>query len=92
MFSDKYQGLRIAPSMSATRELMKYGKTMFDVVDILEEGYDAPRKRKEGTIERWLDKGNKTYNVVIVRDYHETLKEEVWVLTHFGKFTRRKIK
>tara|TARA_Y100000034_G_C6513327_1_gene220636 strand:+ start:95 stop:373 length:279 start_codon:yes stop_codon:yes gene_type:complete len=92
MFSDKYQGLRIAPSMSATRELMKYGKTMFDVVDILEEGYDAPRKRKEGTIERWLDKGNKTYNVVIVRDYNEILKEEVWVLTHFGKFTRRKIK
>lgn len=77
------------PSYSAMRELMDEGMTLLDVFDILEQGYDAPRKRKQGTIEKWRDKRNKTYNAVIVRDYNETLKEEVWVLIHFGKFGRR---
>ena len=90
MFDDKYDGLRIAISHSAMQELMQEGKTIYDVVDILEKGYDAPRKRKSGTIEKWLDKGKKTYNAVIVKDYYEILKEDCWVLTHFGKFTRRK--
>lgn len=89
MFFVKYKGLRIASSLSATRELMKEEKTMFDIVEILNDGYDAPRKRKKGTIEKWLDKGKKTYNAVIVKDFDETMKEEVWVLIHFGKFSRR---
>ena len=89
MFNEKYKGLRIAISHSAMQELMQEGKTIYDVVEILENGYDAPRKRKQGTIEKWLDKGKKTYNAVIVKDYHEILKEDCWVLTHFGKFSRR---
>ena len=89
MFSEQYEGLRIAISKSAMKELMQEGKTIYDVVEILERGYDAPRKRKSGTRERWFDKGKKTYNAVIVRDYHEILKEDCWVLIHFGKFTRR---
>lgn len=90
MFNDKYEGFRIAVSDSAMRELMQEGKTIYDVVEILEEGYDAPRKRKQGTIEKWLAKGKKIYNAIIVQDYHEILKEDCWVLIHFGKFTRRK--
>ena len=86
MFGEKYNGLRIAISDSAMRELMQEGKTIYDVVEILENGYDAPRKRKEGTIEKWLDKGKKTYNAVIAKDYHEILKEDCWVLIHFGNF------
>ena len=89
MFNEKYKGLRIAISHSAMQELMQEGKTIYDVIKILEDGYDAPRKRKAGTIEKWLDKGKKTYNTVIVKDYHEILKEDCWVLIHFGKFTRR---
>ncbi len=89
MFDDKYRGLRIAISDSALRELVQEGKTIYDVVEILEKGYDSPRKRKSGTIEKWLNKGKKTYNAVIVKDYHEILKEDCWVLIHFGKFTRR---
>ena len=92
MFTDRYKDLRIAITDSAMRELIKEEKTLYDVVKILEEGYNAPRKRKEDTIEKWLDKGNKTFNVVIVKDYNEIMKEECWVLIHFGKFTRRKIK
>jgi len=90
MSTDKYQNLRIIVSDSAMRELMKEAKTLYDVVEILETGKDAPRKRKQGTIERWLSKGNKTYNAVVVKDYNEMMKEECWVLIHFGKFTRSK--
>lgn len=90
MSNEKYKRLRIAVTDSAMRELMKEEKTLYDVVQILEEGYDAPRKRKVGTIEKWLDKGNKTFNVVIAKDYNEIMKEDCWVLIHFGKFTRRK--
>ena len=72
------------------RELIGEEKTLFDVVEILGQGYDAPRKRKEGTIEKWMDKGNKTFNAVIVQDYNEVMMEDCWVLIHFGKFTRRR--
>ncbi len=89
MFGERYQGLRIAVTNAAMRELMNEGFTLFDIVEILETGYDAPRKRKEGTIEKWLDRGTKTYNVVIAKDYDEIMKEECWALIHFGKFTKR---
>lgn len=90
MFDERYNGLRIVVSDAAMRELVKHEKTLNDVVKILSEGHDAPRRRKEGTIEKWLDKGNKTFNAVIVQDYNEMMKEDCWVLIHFGKFTRGK--
>ena len=88
MFDVRYLGLRIAPSLAAMRELMEEGDTLQDVKEILDYGYPAPRKRKAGVIEKWLDRGNKTYNVVVVRDYHLFLHEELWLLIHYGKFTR----
>ena len=91
MFSSTYKGMRIAVSHSAMQELMKQGMAVSDVVEILETGYDAPRKRKQGTLEKWFDVRKKTYNVVIVRDYHDLMKEECWVLIHVGKFTRKKL-
>ena len=84
----RYKGLRIVPSLSAARELMKNSETLDFVVEMLEAGYDAPSKRKKGTIERWLDRGNKTCNAVIARDYNEITREDVWVLIHLGKFTK----
>ncbi len=92
MFGEKFKGLRIIVSDSAMRELTQEEKTLHDVVWTLEQGYDAPRKRKKGTVEKWLDKGNKTFNAVIVQDYNEIMKEDCWVLIHFGKFSRRKIR
>lgn len=89
MFVIRYKGLRIVPTLSSARELVKECKTLHDVLGILENGYDAPRKRKTGTIEKWIDKGKKTYNAVVVGDYDDLTKEKVWVLIHFGKFTRR---
>lgn len=85
-----YKGLKIDPSYSAMQELFKESKTLIDVLEILEFGSDAPRKRKNNTLEKWLGKGNKTYNAVIIKSYDELNRSEHWVLVHFGKFTRRK--
>jgi hypothetical protein len=90
MFSSTYRGIRIAVSHAAMQELMREGMSIPDVIEILEEGDDAPRKRKKGTVEKWLTKGNKTYNAVIVKDYHELMKEECWLLIHLGKFTKKR--
>jgi len=43
MFNIRYRGSRVVVSHSAMRELMKEGKALYDVSEILEEGYDAPR-------------------------------------------------
>jgi hypothetical protein len=72
------------------RELMEEGKTLDDVVEVLEKGGDAPRKRGKDVLERWLGRGRKTYNAVVVKEYNATLREDVWLLVHFGKFSRRK--
>ncbi len=92
MFGERFRGLRIAVANSAMRELIKEEKTLNDVIRILKHGYDAPRKWKPDTIEKWLDKGSKTFNAVVVKDYDEVMRGECWVLIHFGKFGRRKRK
>jgi hypothetical protein len=89
MLDVRYEGLRIAPTRAAQRELFKLGMDIQDCLDILKNGY-SPRKRAKGTVERWLDKGNKTFNVVVAKDYDEIRHEECWVLIHLGKFTKRK--
>jgi len=86
---DTYKGLRIIISRTAMQELIKHNSTTQEIIEILEKGY-APRKRSKEKIEKWLDKGNKTYNAVIAKNYDEINKKECWVLIHFGKFTKRK--
>ena len=84
-----YIGLRLVPSRSALIELAKYGLTLEDCRNILENGYE-PRKRAKNTIEKWLDYGSKTYNVVVGKDFDELMNEEVWVIIHIGMFTKKK--
>lgn len=90
MFSVKHHGLRLIPSKTAMRELVKHGSSLEDCKDILKEGYPAPRKRAKGTIEQWLDRGNRTYNVVLVKSHNYFYREDVYLITHFGCFRRRK--
>lgn len=91
MFDVKYIELKLIPSKSAAEELLKHGLTISDCKEILENGYE-PRKRGKNTIEKWLDKGNKTYNVVIVKSYNYMYKEDVYLITHVGKFTKKKLR
>jgi len=61
---------------------------LYDIVEILEEGFDCSRsKRKKNIVERCVQRGN-TIIKVVVADCGDHL-----VLTHVGKFTasRRKL-
>lgn len=89
MFKVTYLGLRLIPTRAAQDELVKYELRIENCKEVLEQGYEA-RKRSKNTIEKWLDCGDKTYNVVVVKDYNNFFKEEVYVIIHIGKFTRRK--
>ena len=91
MFDVRYKDFRLIPSKTAARELTKYGFMIYDCREILEKGY-SPRKRKQGTIEKWMDVGNKTYNVVVVKSFNYFYNEEVYLITHFGGFTKKKLK
>ena len=94
MFAVKFKGLRIEPTLSASRELVKEGKDIYDILEILEEGYESSAsKRKENIIERGLRKGNKEYKAVVAKTevtYPDGFREEVWRLIHFGKITYKK--
>ncbi len=89
MIDLKYKGLILIPSKSAAREMIKHGLMIIDCKEILENGYNAPRKRSENIEEKWVDRGNKTYNVVIVKSFNYFYKEEVYLIMHVGKFTRK---
>jgi hypothetical protein len=91
MFDVRYEGLRLIPSRSAARELAKYGFMIADCKEILEKGY-SPRKREKNTTEKWMDYGNKTYNVVIVKSFNYMYNEDVYLIIHFGKFTKKKLR
>ena len=91
MFNIRFEGLKLIPSRSAVEELVKYGLMIEDCKDILENGYE-PKKRSKGTIEKWLNKRNKTYNVVVIRSYNFLYGEEVYLIKHIGKFTKKKLR
>ena len=84
----RYGGLVLYPSNSVRNELLHYGLMLEDCKKILEEGYEK-RKRKKGIIERWWDCGKKTYNVVIVKAYSFQFEEEIYLIKHLGRFTRK---
>jgi hypothetical protein len=96
MFDVRYKGLRLIPSKSAGREragreLLQYGLMIADCKEFLENGYE-PRKRGKDTIEKWMDFGDKTYNVVIVKSYNYMYQEDVYLIKHVGKFTKKKFR
>lgn len=88
-FNLQYDGLRLIPSKTAARKLVKHGFGVEDCKEILECGY-SPRRRGKNTIEKWLDYGNKTYNIVIIKSFSFTFNEYVYLITHFGEFTKKK--
>ncbi|MBI1969761.1 hypothetical protein HYS48_03625 [Candidatus Woesearchaeota archaeon] len=90
----RYQGLRIEVSLAASRELVKEGKDLWDVQQILEEGYPCgASKRKPNIMEQCLRKGRKEYKAVVAKTeivYPDGYREAVWRLIHFGQITYKK--
>ena len=89
MFDVRYKGLLIIPPRSAGKELSQCGLMIADCKEILEKGYE-PRKRAKDTLEKWMDFGNKTYNVVVVKSHNFLYREDVYLITHVGTFTKKK--
>ena len=94
MLDITHNGMRIEPTLSASRELMDEGKDLYDVLKILEEGYDcSASKRGKNIIEKCWKKGNKEYKVVLAETevtYPDGFREKVLRLIHFGKNTYKK--
>ena len=89
-----YKGMRIEPTLSASRELVREGKDLYDVLEILQEGYDCSKsKRKKNIIERCSKKGDKEFRVELAETeatYADGYVEKVLRLIHFGKSTYNK--
>lgn len=86
--------MRIEPTLSASRELAEHGKDLYDVLEILDKGYDCARsRRKKDIIERCCRKGSKEYKAVLAETevtYSDGYVERVLRLIHFGKTTYKK--
>ena len=75
----------IIPTLSATRDLLKLNMDLYDVLEILEKGFDcATSKRKLEVFERCIKKKKKIFKVVVVKDDWRWSGEKVWTLTHVG--------
>jgi len=86
-----YEEFPLMPTRAAMKELCDLGLDLTDVAEVLEDGYDCYRsKRKKGTIEKCIDKGNKTLKTVVVQSFNHSLDTDVWAITHVGIFTKRR--
>ncbi|MDD9953957.1 MAG: hypothetical protein OXR66_06490 [Candidatus Woesearchaeota archaeon] len=86
-----YRGARLHLSKAAEQEMHHIGLEPIDCKQILETGYPSPRKRGKHKEEKWFDKGRKTFNVVVVRSFNHLIQEEVFVVTHVGVFTKKRM-
>lgn len=72
-------------------ELLQHEMDLDDVAEILNNGYDCSRsKRREGVVEKCMNKGNKSLKAVVQQGTVMLDNKECWELIHVGKFTRRR--
>lgn len=67
---------------------MDLGLGLEDVLKVLEEGRDFPRKRVEGVFEKCLDAGSETLKVVVAESFQESTKQNVFVVIHVARVKR----
>jgi len=78
----KYQDKEIKATKTASDEMWHLKKDLWDVLDILERGYDcSTSRRKVNVIEKCIRKGKDIFKAVVVDCGGHLL------LIHFGKFT-----
>lgn len=87
-FDIRFEGLRLIPSKTAVRELQKHELTLNYCKFILENGYSY-RRRKSNIIEKCLDKEDRTYVVVAAKSFSYFHNEEVNLIIHIGKISRK---
>lgn len=82
-----WHGLPLIPSRAAMEELYKYGLTLEDVKEILEQGYQG-KKRSEGTFERCLEKKKIIVKAVVSKSFNYSLDSACWLVVHIGVIKR----
>ena len=78
-----YKGKPILPTKTALNELSEIEVNLYEVPEILENGFEI-RKRKKNIIEKGIQRGSKVVNVVVVD------LEDYYKLIHAGEFTLSK--
>lgn len=90
MIFPSYKGLPIIPTRSTMNEMSDLCMSLWDVLDVLENGKDCyASQRRNGTLERCQDKGKRTTKVVVIRSHNWSLGTDVWALVHVGNISRR---
>lgn len=80
----QWHGRQLVPTQSAYYEMIDLRFDLYDVLDILERGYECERsKRAKGTIEKCLRSKGKTYKAVAVESTY--LGSPAWRIIHVGK-------
>ncbi|MFC1752556.1 hypothetical protein ACFL96_04085 [Thermoproteota archaeon] len=86
MLGVRYKGLRIEVSRSANHEMLKENLDIYDVLEVLEQGYE-PSKRRKDIVERCLVRGRKVIKAVVGLNHRK--EESYWTLIHAGRFTKK---
>jgi hypothetical protein len=88
-----FNGLRLIITKHGDMELFNLGLTGWEIVEVLTNGWDCSRsKRREGTIERCLESGNKVIRAVAIKEPYdlEGEIEEAYYLIHVSIEARKK--
>mgnify|MGYP001614017211 CR=1 FL=1 len=81
----RYQNKDLKATKNSSEELWQLKKDLWDVLKILEKGYEcSASRRKANIIEKCIKKGNDIFKAVVADC------DDYFLLIHFGKFTRRK--
>jgi len=81
----RYQDKELKATKNASEELWHLKKDIWDVLEILRDGYDCSRsKRKGNVLEKCIQKGNDVFKAVVVD------VGGYFLIIHFGKFSYKK--
>lgn len=81
----KYQSKELKATKEAADELNQFRHDLWDIVEILESGYDCASSRRKGNVaEKCIRKGDDVYKAVVVDCGYYLL------LIHFGKFSYKR--
>ena len=88
-----YEGLPLIPTRAAITEMYHEAMDGYDVLFILENGYNCQKgKRSKKIREKCLDQKGKTIKAVVAKSHNISLESDVWVITHLGKTSLIKVK
>lgn len=81
----EFKGKKLIPTKRGAKEMVEIGIDMWDVTDILTNGYDCSRSKRSRTkVERCMPFGRKIIRTVVVQGIFDPIgeAEEVYYIIH----------